>query len=117
MMYFIAKAVLSGILIALISEAARRWPGFGGLIASLPLVSILAIVWLWRDTSDPDLIARHARATLWYVLPSLPFFLVLPAMIERGQTFWVALGVSIILTIALYGLALWAAGLVGLRQP
>ncbi len=117
MLYFITKAALSGVLIAVISEVARRYPGFGGLIASLPLISVIAIIWLWRDTGgDVAQVASHARATLWYVVPSLPFFLVLPALLERGQSFWFALGVSIVLTIALYGLSIWAAGLFGSGQ-
>src|SRR5690242_1611808 len=53
MLYLAIKAGLSGIIVALVSEVARRWPGWGGMIASLPLVSVLAMVWLWRDTQDP----------------------------------------------------------------
>ena len=63
--------------------------GFGVPIASLPLVSILAILWLWRDTGgDAALVARHAQATLWFVIPSLPFFLILPGRLDRGTSFW-----------------------------
>ena len=62
MAYFVLKAAISGALIALISEVARRSPGIGGLIASLPLVSIVAVIWLWRDTSDIERIAAHPVA-------------------------------------------------------
>src|SRR4051794_12138055 len=58
--YLILKAALSGVIVMIVSEAARRSPGLGGLIASLPLVSVLAILWLWRDTSDVERIAAHA---------------------------------------------------------
>ena len=78
MTYLLVKAVLSGIIIVAASEVARRSPGLGGLIASLPLVSILAIIWLWRDTADTERIAAQLEATFWFVLPSLPMFLVLP---------------------------------------
>lgn len=110
MTYFILKAALSGLLIAIISEVARRFPGFGGLIASLPLISLMAIIWLWRDTGgDVGQVAAHARATLWYVVPSLPFFLILPALMERGVNFWVALIVASLITICLYLSAIWLA--------
>ena len=72
MLYLIIKAALSGILIAIIAEVAKRYPGFGGLIASLPLVSVLGMIWLWRDKPDAANMAAHAEATFWFVLPSLP---------------------------------------------
>ena len=63
MFYLAIKAALSGILIAIISEVAKRYPGLGGLIASLPLVSVLGMVWLWRDKPDAVNMATHAEAT------------------------------------------------------
>lgn len=94
-------------LIAAISEIAKRSPGFGALVASLPLVSILGMIWLWRDTHDSVRIAAHAEATFWYVLPSLPMFLVLPLLLRQGMSFYLALALCIMLTIALYfGMAL-----------
>ena len=102
MLYLIAKAVISGILIAVASEVARRWPGWGALIVSLPLVSILAMLWLWRDTQDPVRLAAHAEATFWFVLPSLPMFLVVPLLLRQGASFWTALLAGCALTMALY---------------
>src|ERR1700755_1769485 len=92
------KAVISGILIALASEIARRSPGFGALVASLPLVSILGMMWLWRDTGDTARLAAPAEGTLWFVLPSLPMFLAIPALLRRGAPFWSALGAGCALT-------------------
>lgn len=116
-MYFILKAALSGLLIAFISEVSRRFPGFGGLIASLPLISLLAIIWLWRDTGgDAAQVAAHARATLWYVIPSLPFFLILPSLLERHTNFWLALTVASLVTVALYAAAVWVVGRFGIQQ-
>jgi hypothetical protein len=114
MAYLIIKAALSGILVLVVSEVARRSPGVGGLIASLPLVSILAIIWLWRDTSDVERIARHAQGTFWFVLPSLPMFLVLPPLLRHGTPFWLALGACIILTMTLYGVTVWLLPKVGI---
>ena len=94
MTYLIVKAIVSGFIIAVVSEVARRSPGFGALIASLPLVSILGMMWLWHDTGDNDRLADHATATFWFVLPSLPMFLLVPALLRGGMNFWVALGIG-----------------------
>ena len=109
MVYLIVKALLSGAIIAAVSEIARRSPGFGALVASLPLVSVLGMMWLWRDTRDPERLAAHAGATFWFVLPSLPMFLLIPAMMKRGVPFWAALAVGCAMTIGLY-LGLTAVG-------
>ena len=102
MWYLLIKAVLSGILIAAISEVAKRYPGAGGLIASLPLVSVLGMVWLWRDRPDAANMAAHAEATFWFVLPSLPMFLLIPVMLRNGFGFWLSLLAGCVLTMALY---------------
>lgn len=105
--YLIVKAALSGVLIVIISEVAKRSPGLGGLIASLPLISVLAAIWLWRDTGDTERIAAQLQATFWYVLPTLPMFLVMPAMLRNEVGFWPALGLACAMTMALYALAIW----------
>jgi len=69
---------------------------------SLPLISILGIVWLWHDTSDTERIAAHAQSTFWYVLPTLPMFLVMSAMLRHGIGCWQTLATSCALTIILY---------------
>ena len=102
MLYLLIKATLSGVVIAIASEVARRWPGWGALILSLPLVSVLAMVWLWRDTRDPLRLAAHAEATFWFVLPSLPMFLLIPLMLRQGFPFWLSLAAGCALTVALY---------------
>lgn len=115
MTYLVIKALLSGFVIAIVSEVAKRSPAFGALIVSLPLVSLMAILWLWRDTGDPVRIANHAEATFWYVLPSLPMFLVLPLMLRSGVGFWWALLASCALTIVLYFLTVLIAARFGVR--
>lgn len=107
MLYFVIKCVLSGIIIAAVSEIAKRSPALGALIVSLPLVSLLGILWLWRDTGDIERIASHAESTFWYVLPSLPMFLALPAMLRAGAGFWPSMAASCILTMALYSITAW----------
>ena len=103
------KALICGALIAVASETAKRYPGFGALIASLPLVSVLGMIWLWRDKPDAENMAAHAGATFWYVLPSLPMFLLMPVLLRHGWPFWASLVAGCALTIALY-LGMTSAG-------
>jgi len=102
MLYLLLKAAISGLVVAIVSEVAKRYPGLGGLIASLPLVSVLGMIWLWRDTHDPARLAAHATGTFWFVLPSLPMFLLIPTLLKRGAAFPLALIAGCGLTLALY---------------
>lgn len=102
MLYLLIKAALSGVLIAIISEVAKRNPGVGALIASLPLISVLGVIWLWRDKPDIETVAVHVESTFWFVLPSLPMFLLMPALLRHGTPFWASLLIGCALTIALY---------------
>jgi hypothetical protein len=113
MFYLAVKAALSGLLAAAVAEIAKRSPAFGALVASL--LSIMAVIWLWRDTGDNPRIASHMEATFWYVLPSLPMFLVMPAMLRGGVGFWQSLGVSCILTVVLYFITAWALAKFGIN--
>ena len=115
MLYLILKAAISGVIIAAVSEVAKRSPGLGGLIASLPLVSVLGMIWLWRDSHDAERMATHAGATFWYVLPSLPMFLLIPALLRRGLPFWAALGTGCALTMGLYAAMIWLGPRFGLK--
>jgi hypothetical protein len=102
MMAFAIRAILSGIIVAAVALIARRNPAAAALVASLPLVSLLGMIWLWRDTGDKLRIAAHAEATFWYVLPSLPMFLLVPAMLRAGAGFWTTLLAGCALTVLLY---------------
>lgn len=114
MWYLAAKACVSALLIVAASEVAKRFPGVGALIASLPLVSVLGMIWLWRDRPDPANMAAHAEATFWFVLPSLPMFLLIPALLRGGMGFWPALLLGCILTMLLYSLLAWLGPRFGL---
>ncbi len=115
MMYLLLKAAISGVLIALASEVARRNAGLGALIASLPLISVLGMIWLWRDTHDPARMASHVSATLWYIAPSVPMFLLIPFLLRNGTGFWLALGLGCGLTFLLYLLMLRVANRSGIQ--
>ncbi len=112
---FLIRALLSGLIIAAIAVIGRKAPALAALVASLPLISILGMIWLWRDTGDAKLLADHAEATFWYVLPSLPMFLLIPAMLRGGQNFWIALAAGIALTFVLYLLTIGIAARFGVR--
>ncbi len=115
MLYLAIKALISGTIVAAVSEIAKRYPGFGGLLASLPLVSVLGMIWLWRDKPDPVNMAAHAEGTFWFVLPSLPMFLLIPALLRRGVPFWGALAAGCLLTVSLYGAVIWIGPKFGLK--
>jgi hypothetical protein len=111
----IAKAFLSGALIVAIVEIGKRLPAVGALVASLPLVSVLGMILLWRARPDTENMAIHAEATFWYVLPSLPLFLLIPRLLRGGVPFWAALGAGCALTVALYLLMMSVGPRLGLR--
>jgi F0F1-type ATP synthase assembly protein I len=96
------KALVSGVLIALASEVARRNPGWGGLLASLPLTTLIALVWLWRDTHDPARAADFVAGTALYVIAALPSFAVLAVVLRRGAGFAPALAICCVVAIAGY---------------
>jgi hypothetical protein len=115
LLYLLLKAGISGLVVAIVSEVAKRYPGLGGLIASLPLVSVLGMIWLWRDTQDAGRLAAHATGTFWFVLPSLPMFLLIPALLRRGTSFPLALAAGCVLTMALYLLMVSVGPRLGLK--
>ncbi len=99
---FFVRVIVSGVLVALIALIGRRWPGVGGIIASIPLVSTLGMIWLWHDTQDREVVANYATAAFWYFLPTIPMFLLIPVMLRNGASFWSALASGLGLTVALY---------------
>lgn len=109
------RALISGIIITIVSVVSRRYPGLGALIASLPLISVMGMIWLWTDKPDVENMARHAEATFYYVIPSLPMFLLIPAMPRRGVGFAPALIAGCALTILLYLLTVAIAARMGIR--
>ena len=114
-MAFAVRALLSGLIVAAVALIARKSPAFGALVASLPLVSLLGTIWLWRDTGDRARVAAHVEATFWYVLPSLPMFLLIPFMLRNGMGFWAALVVGCLLTMALYAAMISFGPRLGIR--
>ena len=114
-LYLVIKAALSGVIVAAVSEIARRYPGWGGLVASLPLTSLLAMIWLFRDTHDPERVAELSVSTIWFFVPSVPLFIALPILIRSGVGFWASMAIVIAGTLALYALMFWGAPRLGLK--
>lgn len=115
MTYTILKFIISAALIVAVSEISKRSSFIGGLFASLPLVSVLAMIWLYRDTHDPAKISALATSIFWLVMPSLVLFIVLPVLLKRGIHFWPSLGVSIAAMLAAYGAMPFALGKFGIK--
>ena len=111
----VAKAMLSGALIAAISEVGKRLPTLGALIASLPLISVLGMILIWHARPDVENMAVHAGATFWYVLPSLPMFLLIPYLLRGGLGFWPSLLAGCALTVGLYMLMMHFGPRLGLK--
>ena len=107
MLYLITKAFISGVIIMAASEAAKRSPTYGAFLVSLPLISILTMIWLWRDTGDNERIAALSEGAFWLVLPTLPMFLVLPALLRYGLSFPISIALACALTVGLYLLTAW----------
>jgi len=102
--YYAVKILVSAVLVLLISEIAKRSTLFGALIASLPVTSLLAFIWLYLDTGNSARIAELSTGVFWLVLPSLAFFVVLPLALRAGWTFWPGLLAAILATVACYAI-------------
>lgn len=116
MTYYLFKVLLTTGVVVGVSELSRRSAVAGGFLASLPLTSLLAMIWLFVETKDAGKVADLSRGVFWLVLPSLALFLGLPWLIKYKWNFWAALGASVALTVGCYGVALWLArkwGLIG----
>lgn len=116
MAWLITKYLLTAAVVVLVSEVAKRSDKLGGLVAALPLVTILALIWLYLEQQPQQKIANHAWYTFWYVVPTLPMFLLFPLLLPR-LGFWLTLGASVVITLVSFvlfsllvrrfGIALW----------
>jgi hypothetical protein len=102
MLYATFKVLLTSVLVVAVSETAKRSALFGAIIASVPLTSVLAMIWLYIDTGDTEKVARLATGIFWLVLPSLVLFVTLPVMLRAGIDFYASLAASVALTVAAY---------------
>jgi len=103
MVWLISKYLLTAAVVVLVSEAAKRSDKLGGLIAALPLVTLLALVWLYVEKQPQAKISNHAWYTFWYVVPTLPMFLAFPFLLPR-LGFWLTMLASVVITVICFGL-------------
>ena len=101
MNWIIFKYLLTAGMVVLISEIAKRSDRLGGLIAALPLVTVLTLSWLYIENQPSEKIANHAYYTFWYVLPTLPMFLIFPYLLKK-YGFWITLSLSMIITLIVF---------------
>lgn len=101
MVWIVVKYLLTAGVVVLVSEAAKRSDKLGGLIAALPMVTFLALIWLYVENQSTEKIANHAWYTFWYVVPTLPMFLAFPFLLKRIG-FWPTLGASALITIGCF---------------
>ena len=99
----------------LISELSKRSSLLGALLASIPLVSVLAMIWLYADTKDAAQVASLSRSIFWLVLPSLTLFVLLPPLLQRGYSFYLSLAASIGATVVVYYVLIAIAPRLGVR--
>ncbi|HDZ09641.1 DUF3147 family protein [Pseudohongiella sp.] len=104
MAYYIVKILITVLLVVTISELSNRNSFLGALLASVPLVSVLAMIWLYVDTGDVAKVSELASSVFWLVLPSLALFIALPLMLSQGVNFYLSLTISIVITVICYGL-------------
>lgn len=104
--YYLVKLLITSAIIVAVSEVARVNATLGGLIKSLPLISIMALIWLYVDTHDTTKAAALSVSTFWFVLPTLPMFLIFPFLLARGVGFYSALTLAVIAMLIGYGLTM-----------
>jgi uncharacterized membrane protein (GlpM family) len=103
MAWIITKYLLTAGMVVFISEVAKRSDRLGGLIAALPLMTLLTLVWLFVENQSEEKIANHAYYTFWYVIPTLPMFLLFPYLLPK-LGFWMAMGASVIAIVICFGI-------------
>jgi uncharacterized membrane protein YdbT with pleckstrin-like domain len=101
MQWLITKYLISAGAVVVISEVAKRSGKLGGLLAALPVITLLSMVWMYIEQTPEAEIANQASFTFWYVIPTLPMFLVFPLLLARFG-FWTSMGLSVVLTIACF---------------
>ena len=102
MLLYVTKVLITSLLVVAVVELAKRSSFWAALLPSLPCTALIAFVWLYLDTGDANAVASLSRSIFWLVLPSLPLFLLLPALLRIGWSFWPSLGVACVVTIGAY---------------
>lgn len=114
MSWIITKYLITAGVVVMVSEAAKRSDKLGGLLAALPLVTVLVLIWLYVEGQSQEKIANHAWYTFWYVIPTLPMFLTFPYLLPRIG-FWLTLVASAVISLACFGVTAVVARQFGIQ--
>ncbi|MEQ9824518.1 MAG: DUF3147 family protein [Puniceicoccaceae bacterium] len=104
MLFLATKYAVTALIIVIVTEVAKRSDRIGALISSLPLVTVMVMIWLYVEKQGTEKIANHALYTFWFVLPTLPMFLLMPYLLKKGVAFGWSLGAGILLTFTCFAL-------------
>lgn len=115
MAYYIVKILVTTLLIMTISEIAKRSSLIGGILASIPIVSVLAMIWIYVDTKNTEKVSELSVSVFWLVIPSLALFVTLPVFLKKGFGFYPSMGLAIIITVVCYYLMIGAFGKFGIK--
>jgi hypothetical protein len=115
MWQYVVKVVLTAAVVVAVTEIAKRSTFWGAAIASLPLTSVLAFIWLYLDTGNSQRVGDLSQSIFWLVLPSLTLFVVLPLLLRSGVAFWLSLGAACAATAVAYFAMVWCLSRFGVR--
>ena len=115
MTYYLIKIALTTVMIVAISEIAKKSSFIGGILASIPLISVLAMIWLYVDTKDTSKVSDLATSVFWLVLPSLVLFVTLPLLLRHGLHFYISISISAGLTVICYWLMIAVLNYYGVK--
>jgi hypothetical protein len=115
MWQYVAKVLVTAVVVVAVSELGKRSSLWGAVLASLPLTSLLAFVWLYTGTGNVRDVAALSQGIFWLVLASLPLFVLLPLLLRHGVGFWPALAASCLFTVGAYFALVWVLGRFGVR--
>lgn len=107
MLMLITKYAVTAFIIVLVTEIAKRSDRIGALISSLPMVTVMVMLWLYFEKQGTEKIANHALYTFWFVIPTLPMFLLIPFMLKKGVAFGWSLSAGIVLTFLCFVVTAW----------
>lgn len=115
MSYYILKIAVTTLLVVLISEIAKRSSFVAAVLASVPMVSVLAMLWLYIDTKDISKVSSLSSSIFWLVIPSLALFVTLPLLLKLGVNFYLSISFSIAVTILSYWFMIWMLNYFGVK--
>ena len=115
MAYYIVKILTTTFLIVAISEIAKRSSFIGAILASIPLVSVLAMIWLYIDTKNVSNVSALSSSVFWLVIPSMALFISLPVLLRQGINFYISMSISIVITVISYWVMVYILNYFGVK--